>query len=230
VVRERYARNMKMLSPAENDALAGKRAAVVGCGGLGGFVIEELGRLGVGFITAIDGDVFVESNLNRQLLATTSNLGQAKAEAARLRMQEVNPLVQVSVWNGMLTEENALELLAGHDVILDALDNVPARFLLQKACRELNIPLVHGAIAGWYGQVTTILPGDETLCRLYPPKLQRGTEQELGNPSFTPALTASIQVAEALKILIGRGELLRGVVLRFDLFCQEYLLLEVDNK
>lgn len=230
MVRERYARNMKMLSPAEVDALAGKRAAVVGCGGLGGFVIEELCRLGVGQITAIDGDVFVESNLNRQLLATASNLGQAKAEAARLRMQEVNPLVEVTAWNGMLTQDNAHGLLAGHDVILDALDNVPTRLLLQNVCRELNIPMVHGAIAGWYGQVTTILPGDETLCKLYPPNLQRGTEQELGNPSFTPALTASIQVAEALKILIGRGELLRGVVLRFDLFCQEYLLLEVNSK
>ncbi|WP_352417787.1 HesA/MoeB/ThiF family protein [Proteiniborus sp.] len=224
---KRYLRNMNMLSPEENASLSSFKACVVGCGGLGGYIIEMLARLGIGHLTVVDGDVFDETNLNRQLLSDMNSLGKPKAIVARDRINVVNPLVKVKVINGMLTEENCIEILQGHDVVVDALDSIDTRLLIQKHAEELNIPLVHGAIAGWYGQVTTIFPGDRTLDFLYSNNDKKGLEAELGNPSFTPALVASIEVSEVLKILINRGDLLRRKLLSINTLNQEYEIINL---
>lgn len=222
----RYTRNLGTLTPLEMLKVQNANVAVVGCGGLGGYVLEMLGRLGVGSLTAIDGDVFEESNLNRQLLSQMALMGTSKAVAARERMREVNPEIGVKAIHQWLTAENAPFLLRGHAVIVDALDSIPARLMLQEAAAQLGTPLVHGAIGGWYGQVTVVFPEDRTLDRLYGSASQAGVEKKLGNPSFTPALVASIQAAETVKLLIGRGELLRNRVLRIDLLEQEYTLID----
>ena len=219
---KRYERNMTTLSREENERLRDFRVLVAGCGRLGGYVIEELGRLGIGEITAVDGDVFEESNLNRQLLSTVPLLGAEKAEAARARMREVNPEVRVKPVCALIRPENARDLLAGHDLVVDALDNVAGRKVLEAACETLGIPLVHGAIAGWYGQVATIFPGDRIMGILYTGDENKGIETELGNPAFTPAVVASIQVAEAVKVLLGRPGILRGKLLTIDLLAHEY--------
>lgn len=223
----RYSRNMNMLSKEENENLKNFRVCVVGCGGLGGYIIEMLGRLGIGHITAIDGDVFDESNLNRQLLATCENLGKSKALEAKERMNSVNPDVKVHTVTERVTEENVVSIFEGHDVIVDAVDNIKTRFLIKDAASKLNKPMVHGAIAGWYGQVSSIFPGEATLEKIYPKNSTHGIEKELGNPSFTPAVVASIEVSEVLKILIGRGEPLRNKVLRIDLYEQLYMVLDL---
>lgn len=224
---ERYSRNMKTLSKEENEKLKDFKVCVVGCGGIGGYVIEMLGRIGVGNITVIDGDVFEESNLNRQILSRNESLGLSKALEAKCRMESVNPLIKVDAVHIVLSEENALEILSNHDVVIDALDNIKSRFLVQDSCKTLNIPLIHGAIAGWYGQVTTILPGDDTLNKIYNKEKKdlKGIEKELGNPAFTPALVASIEVSEVIKLLIGRGELLNKKMLFIDLLSNEYNIL-----
>jgi Dinucleotide-utilizing enzymes involved in molybdopterin and thiamine biosynthesis family 2 len=221
---ERYSRNMKTLSKEENNRLKEFKVCVVGCGGLGGYVIEMLGRIGVGSITAVDGDVFEESNLNRQILSSSESLGLSKALVAKLRMEKVNPLIKVEPVQAMLTEENSLDILKNHHVVVDALDSIPTRLMLQDSCKKLDIPMIHGAIAGWYGQVTTIFPGDDTLNKIYNKDKNeaKGIEKEMGNPSFTPALTASIEVSEAIKLLLGRGELLRKKILFIDLLSSEY--------
>ncbi len=219
---KRYLRNMNMLSSEENASLSKFKVCVVGCGGLGGYIIEMLARLGIGHLTVVDGDVFDETNLNRQFLSDMDSIGKPKALVARDRINKINPLVKVEAINGMLTEENCSEILKGHDVIVDALDSINTRLVVQRYSEELNIPLVHGAIAGWFGQVTTIFPGDRTLDILYKVKDNKGLEEELGNPSFTPALIASIEVSEVLKILINRGELLRKRLLIINTFNQEY--------
>lgn len=224
---QRYARNMKTLSLEENNSLKHFKVCVVGCGGLGGYIIEELGRIGIGSITAVDGDVFEESNLNRQLLSSVDNLGNSKAEAAEFRMRKVNPMIKVTAVCKRLDMKNGPDILAGHDIVLDALDNIESRLTLEKLAEQAQIPLVHGAIAGWFGQVTTILPGDRTLSLLYPTDESRGIEKELGNPSFTPALVASIQVAEAVKLLIRRGETLRRKLLIINLLEQEYEVIDL---
>lgn len=223
----RYSRSVGTLSLPEITKLQGSKVAIVGCGGLGGYVLEMLGRMGVGHLTAIDGDVFEESNLNRQLLAETAGLGTAKAMAAKKRMAAVNPEVAVTAVAQWLTAENAPALLKGHDVIVDALDSITARLMLQQAAETLDIPMIHGAIGGWYGQVTVVFPGDRTLDRLYQQGTAGGLEKKLGNPSFTPALVAAIEAAEVIKLLIGRGELLRNQALRVDLLEHDYTLIDL---
>ncbi len=223
-MEKRYLRNMKALSEEDMKKLNESRVCVVGCGGLGGYIIEMLARIGVGHITAIDGDVFDETNLNRQLLSNTKNIGLSKAEEAKKRMELVNPHVTIKAIITMLDESNAVDLLKGHDVVVDALDNIKSRKLIQKYSSKLNIPMIHGAIAGFYGQVTTIYPNDNTLDILYSDdiKTNRGIEKELGNPSFTPPLIASIEVAEVIKVLLNKGKPLRKKVLFVDLLNNSY--------
>lgn len=227
-MEKRYIKNIKMLSDSEMEKVKKSRICVAGCGGIGGYVIEMLGRLGIGYITAIDGDVFDETNLNRQLFSDTSVIGQPKADAAKNRMLLVNPLINIESKVVRITDQNASDLLQGYDLIFDAVDSIDVRFLLQKYAAQLNTPLIHGAIAGWFGQVTSIFPGDNTLDILYPKNILKGIESELGNPSFTPAMIASVQVSEALKILIGRGEILRKKVLYIDMLDHEYSIVQLQ--
>ncbi len=123
-MKNRYIRNEQMLSHEENLSLRKRKVAVVGCGGLGGHIIEMLARLGIGHLTLIDGDVFEPSNLNRQLLSLPDNLGKAKTAVAAERVSTVNPDLEVTTHQAFLTQDNARDLLQGHDVICDALDNI----------------------------------------------------------------------------------------------------------
>ena len=227
MIEERYRRNIGTITEEENEMLAAKRVCVVGCGGLGGYVIESLGRIGVGYIRAIDFDVFEPSNLNRQITSEVPLLGTSKAQAAKARMERINPSITVEAVEQKFTPENARELLSGVDVAIDALDSLPPRLLLQQTCEELGIPLVHGAIGGWYGRVTVIMPGDRTLERLYKPDAVKGVETQMGTPGFTPAVVGSIEACEVVKLLIGRGKPLRGRVLNIDLLNEEFFVLKL---
>jgi len=214
---ERYLRNHDAISEEEQAFLATKRVLVVGCGGLGGMVIECLARIGVGYLRVVDGDVFEESNLNRQLLSSTMNLGRPKTLAAQQRVMAVNPLVEVDAVQAELTVENARQLLGECDVAVDCLDNIPARLVLQEAAKEAGIPVVHGAVAGWLGRICVIQPGEDLLTLLYPePDEMRGEERLAGTLSFTAALTASWQSAETVKLLLGKPGL-QGEILEVDL-------------
>ncbi|WP_070000587.1 HesA/MoeB/ThiF family protein [Cellulosilyticum sp. I15G10I2] len=225
---KRYARNQITLSEEENQMLHDAKVCVVGCGGLGGYSIEMLARLGVGTITAIDGDVFDESNLNRQILSDTQNLGESKALTAQKRILSVNPETNLYPVTAFLTPQNAKQLLKDHDVIVDALDSIEARFLIQETAKALQIPFVHGAIAGWYGQVSTIFPGEDTLNKIYKNRNSTGKEKIVGNPAFTPALISAQQVSEVVKILIHRGDLLRKKMLFMNVLDHEYEVLELE--
>lgn len=227
MVDERYLRNIGTITPEENALLANKRVCVVGCGGLGGYVIESLGRIGVGFITAVDFDAFEISNLNRQLTSEEALIGMNKAFAAKQRMERVNPLVLVTASEVKLKEENAGEIIAGHDVVVDALDSLEPRRILQRECERQKVPLVHGAIGGWYGQVTIVMPGDRTLDKLYNPDTTGGVEKTMGTPGFTPAIVGSVQACETVKLLIGRGMILQNKVLNIDLLNEEFVIYDL---
>ncbi len=217
MVEERYARNFDALTAEDQAVLAAKRVLVVGCGGLGGYVIECLARVGVGGLRIVDGDVFEVSNLNRQLLSSEMNLGKPKVLAAKHRVMAVNPLVFVEIFDQPLVESNALELLKECDVVVDALDNIPARLVLQKAAKEAGVVLVHGAVAGWWGQVCVIRPGEDLLSILYgEAHEERGEEAKTGTLSFTPALVGSLEAAETVKALLGKPGLM-GELLSVDL-------------
>ena len=225
----RYLRNHDAISEAEQAILAQKRVLVVGCGGLGGYVIECLARIGVGYLRVVDGDVFDETNLNRQLLSSSMNLGRPKTLAAQQRVMAVNPLVEVEAFQSLLTAENAVQLLEGCDVAVDALDNVPTRLLLQQAAKTAGIPLVHGAVAGWIGQVCVVQPGQELLNSLYPASTDnQGEEQETGTLSFTAALTASWQAAETVKLLLGKPGLDREI-LELDLLNSSFVKIKLSE-
>ncbi len=219
IAPERYRRNLGTVGWAGQIALLQARVAVVGAGGLGGWVIESLARMGVGHLEILDGDVFEENNLNRQLGCTEATLGRPKAQVLAERVHAVNSAVTAVAHTVWMSEANAEALLEGADVAVDALDTLPARFVLQRAAQALGIPLVHGAIAGYTGQVMTILPGDPGLETLYGPgpHPERGVEVDLGNPSATPMMVASWQAQQVVKLLTGaeRG-LLRGRLMLLD--------------
>jgi molybdopterin/thiamine biosynthesis adenylyltransferase len=209
----RYERNHPAISEAEQDVLAQKHVLVAGCGGLGGYIIEFLGRIGVGNITVVDGDVFSDSNLNRQLLASDETLGQPKPLCAQERMRPVNPNVTVRPVCAYITDENAESLVEGHDVVIDALDNGPSRVLLARAAQKLKIPLVSGAISGWRGRIFILMPGDSPVDFFWDG--EKGAI--FGNLCFTASSIASVQAAETVKLLLGRSGLLHGRFLEIDL-------------
>lgn len=224
----RYTRNLGAITPAEQTLLQTKRVCIVGCGGLGGFLTEYMGRIGVGSLTVIDGDRFDRTNLNRQVLSVESNLGLSKAAEAKIHINRINPGVSVNAVDQFLTADNAAVLLAGHDLVLDALDSIPHRLMLQRVCRELEIPLIHGAVEGWFGQITTVFPGDDSLCRLYPGcSEEAGRERAASTLSFAPAFVSSVQAAEAVKVLLNKEPSLRGKVMFADLQANRFDILPI---
>lgn len=218
----RYQRNRAMISIQQQLLLLQSKVAVFGCGGLGGYIIEELARLGVGRITVVDPDVFEEHNLNRQLLCTQDVLGKKKVDAAAQRVAAINPAVRLQAFDVAFGRDNSTALLEGAVVAADALDSIPIRLELAEACKDQDIPLVHGAIAGWSGHVAVQYPGEDILQHLYTgEKTGHGVERKLGNPSFTPAVIASLEVAEIVKILLRTEPLLPRRYLAVDLYHME---------
>lgn len=220
VVPLRYLRNLGTVGLAEQMTLLRSTVAVVGQGGLGGYVTEALARVGVGCLILIDGDTFEESNLNRQLLSTEALLDVPKVEAARQRVMEINSSVDVVACAERLNAGNASRLLAGADVVVDALDRIPTRLMLQDCAQAMGIPMVHGSIAGFLGQIMTICPGDAGLAALYrglEEVPERGIETEVGVPAATPMAVAAWEAQEVIKILTGLGRLLRNQLLTLDM-------------
>ncbi|MGC8827251.1 MAG: HesA/MoeB/ThiF family protein [Anaerolineae bacterium] len=218
IMPARYQRSLGTVGWEGQIRLLESTAAVVGAGGLGGWIIEGLARMGVGHLIVIDGDVFEENNLNRQAFSREDLLGKSKAEAACRRVQEVNRAVEVTAHHAWLTEENAESLLQGAEVVVDALDKLPVRIMLQDVCARLGVPMVHGAIGGYIGQVTTVFPGDPGLRALYGngPVPERGAEVEWGNPAGTPMMVAAWEIQETVKLLTGHGTPLRRRLLFMD--------------
>ena len=214
----RYERNIPALTEEECALLRQKRILVVGCGGLGGHIIDQLARIGVGLLRVVDGDVFEESNLNRQLLSSVPLLGVNKAKAAADHVARVNPEVTVEAVEAFLTEANARSLIADCDVVIDALDNILSRKILAAACETARIPYVYGAIQGWVAQAGISMPGEDLIGKLFPENVAIRDKSVL---SFTPALCASMQVSLCIKLLTGRS-VETGTVYYFDLLNQEF--------
>ncbi|MBW1780577.1 MAG: HesA/MoeB/ThiF family protein [Deltaproteobacteria bacterium] len=223
----RYLRNRETISEKDQLKLANSCVAVVGAGGLGGHVILLLARLGVGHIVVVDHDRFDETNLNRQALCTGEALGRSKSEEAVAVVGAINPGVRVTAHHLRIDSSNAGEVLDSSNVIVDALDTISDRFIIEDASRSLGIPLVHGALAGLEGQVMTIFPEDPGLTRLYGHHEAGGVrsasdrsqspEAVLGVPALTPAFIATLQAMEVIKIILKRGKLLQNVMLHVDL-------------
>jgi molybdopterin/thiamine biosynthesis adenylyltransferase len=203
-----YVRNVHGLSLGEQLALCRSEIALVGLGGLGGFVLELLVRAGVGSIEAADGDVFEEHNLNRQLLSLEAHIGQAKSQAAAERSAQVNSGVEVRTHAAMLDSEGFYHLLRSKDFAVDALGGLEVRRRLHEAAARASVPLVTGAVGGEVGYVSTIYPGEAGPLALWGGAL--GAEEQLGCPPHAVSAIAALQCAEAVHLAAGRKPQLRG--------------------
>ena len=221
----RYSRNAPALTPEECAALGEKAVCVVGCGGLGGYVIELLARAGVGALTVVDSDVFERSNLNRQLLCEEGLIGKSKAEAAARRVDKINSSVKVSAAPELFTRESAGRLLHGCELAIDAMDNIGGRRILAGACADAGIYLVHGAISGFFAQAAVIAPGAGTFDKIYPPQIKNAPAR--GNLGFVASICASVQSAEAVKLLCGRQSALLGKLLLMDIRAMEFTTIDI---
>lgn len=223
----RYIKNGTTISVGDHKLLMTRNILVAGCGGLGGYVIEMLSRLGIGQLTVVDFDVFDETNLNRQLLCEERLLGRFKSKVAAERVQAINRDVHVIPVNKRISVENGENLLSGHHLVIDALDNVAGRFTLQSVCEKLSIPLIHGAISGCSGQVAAIFPGDRLFDRIYREKENTVLDSSQGNPSFSPAVIAGFQVSEAIKVLTGKGDIVRNKLLLIDMLASQFEMIDL---
>jgi len=217
---ERYKKNLGFLSEEQQSSLSNSKVIIVGAGGLGGTLFEIFARYGVGGITIVDFDSFDRTNLNRQLLSSEKTLGKNKAIAALKRGEEINPEVKVRAIGERITDENSTEMISGHDLLCDCLGNISDRFILERAAKKLGIPMVHAAVAGSMGQITTILPGDVGLEAIYGDEgkaPRSGDETSSGVPPSAVMAMASLQAHEAISVLTRAQENLHGTLLRVDL-------------
>ena len=220
---DRYLRNRNSLSVADQLKLREATVCIVGLGGLGGLVAETAARLGIGRLLLIDGDRFEAHNLNRQLFSRMDRLGMPKAEAAASHIEAINPAVALVATPVALTSANAPSLIDDScGLVVDCLDTIHARFDLQRAARQIGIPMVSSAIAGMCGHVTTIFPQDVGLELIYGPeaasRADTGAESHLGCLAPAVNLIASLASTEIMKVLLGRDhQLLRNRLLVVDL-------------
>ena len=217
IEEKRYSRNFSALTIEEQSLLSRACVGVCGCGGIGGYVVEMLARIGIGTLVLIDCDSFDETNLNRQILASEKSIGCRKVQVARERVLSINSCVNIVAFDERITDKNIDTLLRGCDVVVDALDSFSTRFQVEKWCEGANVVMVHGAIGGWYAQVSTIAPVSGSLAKIYPDEALVEVDKSQGNPSFTPAFAASLEVSECIKVLTGKGNALYGKLLVADL-------------
>lgn len=223
LIPKRYKRNQRLLRPSEQLKLLNSCVAIVGCGGLGGYIIEMLARLGVGKLICIDPGYFEEENLNRQRFCNLKTLGKPKVEVIREEIENINPAIIVKPYLTLFLPENGERLLGEALVIVDALDSFEARADLSETCKKLSIPLVHGAIAGWYGQLAVQSSDSNKLTGVFRHACGKSElQRELGNPSFTPPFIAAKQVAETIKLLLNKDHIQFDKLIFFDLLTMSF--------
>ncbi|WP_038045387.1 HesA/MoeB/ThiF family protein [Thermus caliditerrae] len=224
---DRYHRQMILpqVGPEGQERLKRASVVVVGAGGLGVPVLQYLVAAGVGRVGIVEMDRVEVSNLHRQVLYATEDVGKPKALAAKERLLALNPLVKIDAYPVRLTSENALAILKPYDLVVDASDNFPTRYLVNDACVLLGKPLVFGAIYQFDGQVAVFhhptAQGEMGPCYrcLFPKPPAPGSVPscaEAGVFGVLPAVVGSLMVAEALKVLLGLGKPLAGHLLLYD--------------
>ena len=219
IIPIRYIRNIGTIGIEGQLKLLCSTVAVCGVGGLGGTIIELLARQGIGHLVIIDNDKFAENNLNRQIMATEGDLKKSKVKVAATRIKKINSAVTVTAVNKKIDSKNVKNLIKDVGVVIDGLDNLMTRQTVADACNKLKIPFVHGAIAGFNGQLMTIFPGDKGLnaiCGLSADENECGIETHTGNPAATPAVIAAWEVQEAIKIITGIGNPIRNRLIFLD--------------
>jgi sulfur-carrier protein adenylyltransferase/sulfurtransferase len=231
----RYARQLRLpeIGPAGQVRLAEAKVLIVGAGGLGSPAAIYLAAAGVGSIGLVDDDVVSESNLHRQPLHATERVGMAKVDSAAETLRGINPETTVLRHAERLTADNADRLVAGNDVLIDGTDRLDARYAINDAAVRRRVPLVHGSVYRWEGQVTTIVPFSGPCYRcLHPDEPPEGVAPDCdvaGVAGVVPGLVGMLQASEALKLLLGVGDPLAGRVLHVDLLSGRFEELRAER-
>jgi molybdopterin/thiamine biosynthesis adenylyltransferase len=211
---EKYIRQIMLFGEEGQEKLRKAKVLVAGAGGLGSPISTYLAIAGIGKIILADFDSVELSNLNRQFLHHEKDIGREKLKSAEEKLLSLNPEIKVETIREKITDENAHSVVPPCDVILDALDNFDTRHVLNRLAVERNIPLIHGAVSGYRGQVTTIIPGKTPcLCCIFPASFKKEVFPVLGT---TPGVIGTIQANEAIKYLTGQGKLLENRLLLWD--------------
>jgi molybdopterin/thiamine biosynthesis adenylyltransferase len=219
---ERYSRHiiLKEVGGKGQKKLLDGKVLIIGAGGLGSPAALYLAAVGVGVLGIADADVVDVSNLQRQVIHHTSDIGKPKVISAKEKMEAINPDVRVIPYQTWITAENILDIIRDYDFIIDGTDNFAAKFLINDACVMANKPYSHGGILHFIGQTTTVLPGESACYRCVfpepPPPGSIPTCAQAGVIGVLPGVIGSIQATEAVKFLIGVGELLSGRLLIYD--------------
>jgi molybdopterin/thiamine biosynthesis adenylyltransferase len=212
--KKRYSRQIRLFGEDGQERLLRTSVFIAGAGGLGSVISFYMAAAGFGKIRIVDCDTVELSNLNRQILHGNADVGRAKAKSAYETLTGINPEIEVEALVETISEENIDQLLQGCDIIMDAMDNFPVRYLLNRAALQKKVPLFHGAISGYQGQATTIIPG-KTACLacIFPRAPPASIFPALGS---TCGVIGSIQVTEAVKYVTGSGQLLENRLLLWD--------------
>ncbi len=223
---ERYSRHVLLqeVGVEGQRRLLDSRVLVIGAGGLGSPAALYLAAAGVGTLGIVDGDRVDLTNLQRQVLHFTHDVGRPKTQSARRTLEDVNPDVKVRAYQTVLTSENALEILQEYDVIVNGCDNFPTRYLVNDACVLLGKPLVDASILRWEGQATTYLPGRGCYRCLFPSPPPPGSVPSCAEAGILGAVAGffgTLQAMEAVKVLLGVGETLVNRLLLFDALTAE---------
>jgi len=219
---KRYHRQIIIPSIGEEgqEKLRHARAVVVGAGGLGSPALMYLAAAGVGTIGIIDSDEVSTSNLQRQVLYVTGDIGRLKADAAAERISSLNPLITVRSYATRFTEENAAELIDGYDIAVDCSDNFASRYLICDATRKEGIPMVYGAVYQFMGQASVFnYKGGPSYRDLFPEEMNVSGDIKTGPTGVIgalPGIIGSVQACEVIKIITGAGDILSGKLLQVD--------------
>ncbi|MBN2145401.1 MAG: HesA/MoeB/ThiF family protein [Candidatus Aureabacteria bacterium] len=217
---ERYKRNLllKEIGPSGQRLIAKAKVLVIGCGGLGSPIALYLAASGIGTLGLADGDNVELSNLQRQIIHTTKDIGKNKARSATDKISSLNPFVKTIPYPEMITEKNASSIIKGYDFVLDATDNFASKFLINDACIKQLIPFSHAGISEYSGQTMTVLPQHSACYRCVfgeiPPPEPPAPAGPLG---VVPGILGSVQAAECLKFILHINPLLTNTLLTFDI-------------
>lgn len=232
--KDRYSRHLILDGFGEEAQLKlrSSKVLVIGAGGLGSPALLYLAAAGVGTIGIIDDDTVSESNLQRQVLFSSEDVGDAKVFVAEQKLELQNPYIAIESYYGRITKENALSIIEGYDLVLDGSDNFATRYLLNDACVILNKPLVYGAIHKFEGQVSVFnYKNGPTYRCLFPEPPSEGEMPacgEIGVIGVLPGIIGTWQATEAIKIITGIGEPLSGKLLSFDLLTNAVSAIEFE--
>ncbi len=226
----RYDRQIMLygFGEAGQEKLKKARVFVAGAGGLGSPVSIYLAAVGVGNLRIVDHDTVELSNLNRQILHWQDNIKDKKVDSAITKLGKLNPDIKVEGVCEMITEENVNELVGDADIIVDAMDNLPTRYLLNKTAIGKNIPFVHGAVNGFEGRAMTVIPGKSAClnCVYHGVDIPPEKFPVIGT---TPAVIGCIQATEVIKYIVGLGNLLTGRLLNYDALSMTFSEFEVNR-